>query len=128
MSQAQAPTKTSRREMRKTLVCLRMEMHRQEIRRDARQIVSPMARIKGMGKGVTSGLGIKHAPLWGIAGVALLGFITGRRARAPAAPAVAAAAAAAAVHKPGGLTRAIRLTTTLMPLIRMALRLNSREP
>lgn len=126
MSQAQAPTKHSTRQMRKTLVCLRMEMHRQEIRRDASQIVSPMARLKGVGKGVTSGLGIKHAPLWGIAGVALLGFITGRRASAPAPVAVAAATAAAA--KPGGLTRAIRLTTTLMPLIRLALRLNSREP
>ncbi|WPO98516.1 hypothetical protein SFA35_18015 [Pseudomonas sp. HR96] len=117
---AESPSKTSRREMRKALVCLRMEMHRQEIRREASQLVNPMTRLRGMGKGVTQGMGIKHAPLWGIAGVTLLGFLTGKRARST--PTVVAEP-----HRKGGMGRAIKLTTTLMPLIRLALRLNSNR-
>ena len=123
MSHAEAPSKSSRREMRKALVCLRMEMHRQEIRREASQLVNPMTRLRGMGKGVTTGMGIKHASLWGIAGVTLLGFITGKRARTGTTPVVTPVG----TRSTGGLGRAIRLTTTLMPLIRLALRLDSRK-
>jgi len=117
MSHAEAPTKTSRREMRKALVRLRMEMHRQEIRQESRQLVNPLSRVRGLGQGVTAGLGIKHAPLWGIAGVLVLGFLTGKGARSKAG----------AEGKSGGLSRMIKLTTTLMPLIRMAMGSSNRS-
>lgn len=126
MSHAEAPSKTSRREMRKALVCLRMEMHRQEIRREAKQLVNPMTRLRGMGKGVTEGMGIKHAPLWGIAGVTLLGFLTGKRANSAGAT-TGNSIVVREPHRTGKLSRAIKLTTTLMPLIRLALRMDSRR-
>jgi hypothetical protein len=121
MSQAEAPTKKSRREMRKALVCLRMEMHRQEIRRETSQLVNPLTRLKGMGKGVTQGMGIKHAPLWGVAGVALMGFLTGKRARSGPAP------GPRVTKSGGGLAKMVKLTTTLLPLIRLAMRGDSRR-
>lgn len=124
MSNAQVPSTHSHRETRKALVALRMEMHRQEIRKEAGQIVNPLTRLKGMGKGVTQGMGIKHASLWGMAGVTLLGFITGKRVGSPApAPVVTAQP----VARPGRVGQVIKLTTTLLPLIRMAMRGTSQR-
>ncbi|MFF7710180.1 hypothetical protein [Pseudomonas sp. NPDC007930] len=94
----------TRREMRKALVRLRMEMHRQEIRQHARQVVNPLARLKGMGSHMQEGLGIKHGPLWGVGLVALLGFFSGKGARN---------------GKLGGLARLAKLAASLAPLIRL---------
>lgn len=125
MSNAQVPSTHSHRETRKALVALRMEMHRQEIRKEAGQIVNPLTRLKGMGKGVTQGMGIKHASLWGMAGVTLLGFITGKRVGNGPAP--APVVAAAPVARRGRVGQVIKLTTTLLPLIRMAMRGTSQR-
>ncbi|MBD1553244.1 hypothetical protein [Pseudomonas typographi] len=94
----------SRREMRKALVRLRMEMHRQEIRQEARQVVNPLARLRGMSQHVQEGLGIKHGPLWGVGLVTLLGFLSGKGARA---------------GKLGGLGRLVKLAASLAPLLRL---------
>ena len=53
--------------MRKDLVRLRMEMHRQEIRHEAGQVLQPLQRMRGMTQNLQDGFGIKHAPLWGVA-------------------------------------------------------------
>jgi hypothetical protein len=104
MSAPELKQNPSRREMHKALVRLRMEMHRQEIRHESSQLINPLTRMRGMTQHLQDGLGIKHAPLWGIAGVVLLGFLTGKGSRS------------------GGvdsLSRLVRLGTSLLPLIKL---------
>ncbi|MDE1167671.1 MAG: hypothetical protein PW845_20430 [Pseudomonas sp.] len=106
MSAPELKQNQSRREMRKALIRLRMEMHRQEIRHESRELVNPLNRMRGMTRQFQQGLGIKHAPLWGMAGVVLLGFLTGRGTGGGGS---------------GGLTRLVRLSTSLMPLIKLVM-------
>ncbi|SFX03205.1 MULTISPECIES: hypothetical protein [unclassified Pseudomonas] len=105
MSLPDIPQARTRQEMRKALVRLRMEMHRQEIRQETRQLLQPLQRVRGFSQTWHEGFGIKHAPLWGMAAVTLLGFITGKRTRS---------------GRSGGLARLVRLATTLLPLIKLA--------
>ncbi|WP_095143851.1 MULTISPECIES: hypothetical protein [unclassified Pseudomonas] len=112
MNLPEIPKNSSRQEMRKALIRLRMEMHRQEIRHESRQLLQPLQRIRGMSQTLQEGLGIKHAPLWGVAAVTLLGFLTGKGA------------------KGGGLrnvSRWVRLGTTLLPLIKLVMQGTSRK-
>lgn len=113
MNLPELPRNSSRTEMRKALIRLRMEMHRQEIRHESAQLLQPLQRVRGMTQNLQEGFGIKHAPLWGVAAVTLLGFLTGKGA------------------KNGGglssLTRLIRLGTTLGPLIRLIMQGSSRK-
>jgi len=105
MSLTELPQTTDRRELRKALVRLRMEMYRQEIRHQAGEVAKPLTRLRNMGDNFQSnlqgGFGIKHAPLWGMGAVVLLGFITGKGARS------------------GNLSRLTKLSSTLLPLIRL---------
>jgi len=112
MSRPEAPTTQNRRDMRKALIRLRMEMHRQEVRHESRQLVNPLTRLRGLGQSVQSGMGIKHAPLWGVAGVLLLGFLTGKGARNGGT---------------GSLSRLTKVGATLLPLIKLAMQGNSRK-
>jgi hypothetical protein len=113
MSLPELPPNSSRTEMRKALIRLRMEMHRQEIRHESAQLLQPLQRVRGMTQNLQDGFGIKHAPLWGVAAVTLIGFLTGKGA------------------KNGGgldsLTRLVRLGTTLAPLIKLVLQGSSRK-
>ncbi len=81
MSLPELPHNSSRAEMRKALIRLRMEMHRQEIRHESRELLLPLQRMRGMTQNLQENFGIKHAPLWGVAAVTLLGFLTGKGAR-----------------------------------------------
>lgn len=105
MSLPELPQTTDRRELRKALIRLRLEMHRQEIRHESGQVLKPLTRLRSMGDtlqgGLQGGLGIKHGPLWGIGAVVLLGFLTGKGARS------------------GSLTRLAGLGSSLTPLIRL---------
>ncbi|MGN8273911.1 hypothetical protein ACLEJQ_18280 [Pseudomonas sp. SMV71] len=105
MSLPDIPQARTRQEMRKALVRLRMEMHRQEIRQETRQLLLPLHRVRGMTQSWHDGFGIKHAPLWGMAAVSLLGFITGKRTRS---------------GRTGSITGLVKLATTLLPLIKLA--------
>ncbi|MNS83580.1 hypothetical protein D3C72_1173720 [compost metagenome] len=113
MNLPELPQNSSRTEMRKALIRLRMEMHRQEIRHESAQLLQPLQRVRGITQNLQDGFGIKHAPLWGVAAVTLLGFLTGKGA------------------KNGGglssLTRLIRLGTTLGPLIKLIMQGSSRK-
>ena len=66
-----------------------------------------------MTQNLQNGFGIKHAPLWGVAAVTLLGFLGGKGA------------------KNGGglssLTRLVRLGATLAPLIKLIMQGSSRK-
>ncbi|OLS62939.1 hypothetical protein [Pseudomonas putida] len=114
MSLPELPQTTDRRELRKAMVRLRMEMHRQEIRNEAGNALQPLTRLRSMGdslhSGLQGGLGIKHAPLWGIGAVVLLGFITGKGARS------------------GNLSRLTKLTSSLLPLIRLFMQQPPKRP
>jgi hypothetical protein len=90
--------------MRKAVIRLRMEMHRQEIRQEARQLVNPFSRLRNMGQGLNKNLGVPHAPLWGVGLVSLLGFLSGKGARK------------------GGISaasRLIKLGVSLVPLLKL---------
>ena len=112
MSLTEMPKNTSRREMRKALIRLRMEMHRQEIRHESQQLIAPLTKVRSMGQNWQDNLGIKHAPLWGVAAVTLLGFITGKGAKGGSI---------------SSLTRLVRLGAGLIPLIKLAMQGASRK-
>ncbi|MFO2464043.1 hypothetical protein OOJ96_10160 [Pseudomonas sp. 15FMM2] len=113
MSTTELPQTNSRREMRKALIRLRMEMHRQEIRHESQQMLLPLQKVRNLGQSWHEGFGIKHAPLWGVAAVTLLGFFTGKGAK-------------------GGslstMTRLVRLSAGLIPLIKLAMQGAARKP
>lgn len=106
MNLPEIPRNQSRQEMRKALIRLRMEMHRQEIRHESREMLQPLKRARGLASHWQQSLGIKHAPLWGIGIVTVLGFLSGKGA------------------KGGGLARMVQLGTSLLPLIKLAMRKN----
>lgn len=112
MSLTEMPQNTSRREMRKALIRLRMEMHRQEIRHESQQLMLPLNKVRNMGQNWQDSLGIKHAPLWGVAAVMLMGFFTGKGAKGGGI---------------GSLTRMVRLGAGLIPLIKLAMQGTSRK-
>ncbi|CAI8826249.1 YqjK-like protein [Pseudomonas donghuensis] len=103
MSLPELPQSANRRELRKALVRLRLEMHRQEIRHESGHLLNPLTRLRAMGDSLQGGLGIKHAPLWGIGAVVLLGFLTGKGARS------------------GSVSRLVKLATSLIPLLKLAM-------
>jgi len=109
MSLPELPNTRNPRELRKALLRLRMEMHRQQIRHESGQLMQPLERLRGMGGSLHEGLGIKHAPLWGIGAVVALGFLTGKGVRS------------------GNLSRLVRLGTSLLPLVKLYLQ-GSRRP
>ena len=112
MSLTEIPPTNSRREMRKALIRLRMEMHRQEIRHESQQLMAPLHKVRDMRHNWQDSLGIKHAPLWGVAAVTLLGFFTGKGAKSGSL---------------SSLTRLVRLGAGLIPLIKLAMAGASRK-
>ncbi|MCS3467067.1 hypothetical protein ACCD10_17645 [Pseudomonas sp. Pseusp122] len=113
MSLPELPKGNSRRELRKALIRLRMEMHRQELRHESSQLLNPLRRARHMAHDLPGSLGIKHAPLWGVAAVTLLGFLSGKRAKGPGN---------------GNFSRFVKLSASLIPLLKLALQSNSRKP
>jgi hypothetical protein len=57
MSLPELPNTRNPRELRKALLRLRMEMHRQEIRHESGQLLEPLRRLRGMGSSLGEGLG-----------------------------------------------------------------------
>ena len=112
MSLPESHQKHSRRELRKALVRLRMEMHRQEIRQESNNLMQPLRRVKGMTTDWQGALGIKHAPLWGMGLVTLLGFFSGKGTKGSRA---------------GSISRLVKLGVSVLPIVRLALA-SSRKP
>ncbi|TDV72205.1 hypothetical protein [Pseudomonas sp. LP_7_YM] len=113
MSTPDSPQTHNRRELRKALIRLRMEMHRQEIRHESTQLMRPLHRMRGMANDLPGSLGIKHAPLWGVGAVSLLGFLTGKGTRS---------------KRTGSVGRLIKLSASLMPIIRLVIQNSRRRP
>ncbi|MEK1906922.1 MAG: hypothetical protein AAAB13_14155 [Pseudomonas sp.] len=78
MNLPELPHNCSRRELRRTLIRMRLEMHRQEIRHESLLLTRPFRQVQGLARDLPASLGLKHAPLWGIAGVGALGFLLAR--------------------------------------------------
>ena len=77
------------------------------------ELLQPLQRMRGMTQNLQDGFGIKHAPLWGMAAVTLLGFLSGKGARSGSGL--------------GSLTRLVRLGTTLGPLVKLVMQGSSRK-
>ncbi|MCY1288120.1 hypothetical protein D9M68_403460 [compost metagenome] len=95
MNLPEIPPNASRQELRKALLRLRLEMHRQEIRHESQQLLQPLRKVRNFSSG------LPNAPLWGIAALSALGFLAGKRQ---------------------GLRRLIRIGTLLYPVLMVALR------
>lgn len=78
MSLPTLPHQGSRRELRKAVIRLRLELHRQELRHESLLLTRPLRQIQGLARELPDSLGIPHAPLWGLVGVGLLGFLLAR--------------------------------------------------
>lgn len=90
MSEPKSHQSNTRRELRKALIRLRMEMHRQEIRHESTQLLQPLQRFRGIRHDWKSALGFRHAPLWGVGSVACWAFSVASAPR-PGVPAFWAA-------------------------------------
>ncbi|MFJ4143221.1 hypothetical protein [Pseudomonas sp. NPDC089734] len=113
MNEPKSHSGNTRRELRKALIRLRMEMHRQEIRHESAHLLQPLQRVRGLKNDWQGALGIKHAPLWGVGAVALLGFLGGKGARS---------------GRVSTLSRMIKLGVTLLPLLKVALQNRTDKP
>lgn len=101
MTPLELPKHATPLQMRKALVRMRLELHRQELRYESLRLTQPLQHQLHLWQ---RRLNLSHAPLWGLAGVTLLGFLGGRGGL-------------------GGLGRGLRLTGSYLPLLIAALRL-----
>lgn len=99
MTPPRLPEHASPEQMRKALVRMRLELHRQELHYESLRLTQPVQQLRAW----QQQLNLRHAPLWGLAGVTLLGFLGGRGS--------------------GGLRRWLRLTGPYVPLLVSVLRL-----
>ncbi|MGC3830857.1 hypothetical protein [Pseudomonas aeruginosa] len=75
-------TGLSRRELRKAVIRLRLEMQRQQLRRESQLLVQPFRQAQGLGNNLSQQLfGGGNAALWGAGGAALLGVLLGKGGR-----------------------------------------------
>lgn len=71
MNLPELPAKASRRELRKTLLRMRLEMHRQELRHETLVMLQPLRQAQQLRNHWRAELHGSNAPLW-VAGGALL--------------------------------------------------------
>lgn len=72
MSTPELPAKASRRELRITLLRMRLEMHRQELRHETLVMLQPLHQAKQLGQQWREALRSSTAPLWMAGGAVLL--------------------------------------------------------
>lgn len=71
MNLPELPTKASRSELRKAMLRMRLEMHRQELRHETMVLMQPLRQAQYFSSHWRTELGKSNAPLW-VAGGALL--------------------------------------------------------
>jgi len=99
MTPPRLPEHATPQQMRKALVRMRLELHRQELHYETLRLTQPLQQVRAW----QQRLHLHHVPLWGLAGVTLLGFFGGRGT--------------------GSLRRWLRQTGPYVPLLVSALRL-----
>jgi hypothetical protein len=79
MSQAELPANASRKELRKTLLRMRLEMHRQELRHETLVMLQPLRQAQHFRDHWREELSDSNAPLWVAGGALLLATLGIRR-------------------------------------------------
>lgn len=100
------PAITNRRDMRKALVRLHMETHREALRREAELMLNPMQRVHDASDNVAQRLKSISTPVWVGGAALLLGLVTRRKRRGGGGG--------------GRLSQLIRLGVLLAPVAKMA--------
>ncbi|KRW62178.1 hypothetical protein [Pseudomonas sp. TTU2014-080ASC] len=80
MNLPEVPAKASRRELRKSVLRMQLELHRQEMRHEALVMLEPLRKVQGLRSSIGSTLKAGPAPLW-LTGGALLFTALGRKRR-----------------------------------------------
>ena len=83
MSLPELPTNASRHQMRKALIQMRLELHRQELRQEALQALQPLQEVRDFGRRCKSALGHGALPVAGIAALAVSGLLLSQRRQWP---------------------------------------------
>ena len=79
MTMPELPAKASRRELRKTLLRMRLQMHRQELRHETLVMLQPLRQAQHWRNHWREELGNSNAPLWVAGGALLLATVGIRR-------------------------------------------------
>ncbi|MDP2245516.1 hypothetical protein [Pseudomonas sp.] len=79
MSLPELPAKASRSELRKAMLRLRLEMHRQELRHETLVMLQPLRQAQYFSSHWREELGNSNAPLWVAGGALLLATLGVRR-------------------------------------------------
>ncbi|MCG4455567.1 hypothetical protein LJY18_20065 [Pseudomonas sp. MMS21-TM103] len=79
MSLPELPAKASRSELRKAMLRLRLEMHRQELRHETLVMLQPLRQAQYFSSHWREELGNSNAPLWVAGGALLLATLGIRR-------------------------------------------------
>lgn len=116
MSEPKSHQGSSRRELRKALIRLRMEMHRQEIRHESAHLLQPLQRFRGMRSNWKGALGLPQSPLWGVGVAAILGMFGGRATKTRRS------------GKTSKVASLFKLGVTLLPLLKVAVQNRTRRP
>ncbi|MEX6502512.1 hypothetical protein [Pseudomonas zhanjiangensis] len=72
MSATELPAKANRRQLHKTLLRMRLEMHRQELRHETLMMLQPLHQARDIGSHLRGELRNSNAPLWITVGALLL--------------------------------------------------------
>ncbi len=83
MSMPELPTNASRHQLRKALIQMRLELHRQELRQEALQALQPLQEVRDFGRRCKSALGHGALPVAGIAALAVSGLLLSQRRQWP---------------------------------------------
>ena len=79
MNPIELPAKASRRDLRKAMLRLRLEMHRQELRHETLVMLQPLRQAQHFSSHWREELGNSNAPLWVAGGALLLATLGIRR-------------------------------------------------
>jgi hypothetical protein len=79
MSLPELPAKASRSDLRKAMLRLRLEMHRQELRHETLVMLQPLRQAQYFSSHWREELGNSNAPLWVAGGALLLATLGVRR-------------------------------------------------
>jgi hypothetical protein len=107
MSHPELTANASKLELRKALIQLRLELHRQQLRHETLLVVKPLQNARNLSQQWTSVLGKSSAPVLGAIAVGILAFVFVQRKQ---------------------LGSWLTLGSALAPLLTQLLRHNSPEP
>lgn len=79
MTLPEPPANATRQELRKALIQLRMELHRQEARQETLLALQPLQDVRRLGQRLKPVFGQRSAPLWGAGAAIGLGLLLAHR-------------------------------------------------